>query len=291
MVGQDQEGLHQTDAEHNDQHHGHDPQDLADFAGDEGQGAEHEQGGDEGGGDAGQHLTDALDGGVHRRIAAFHARGDVLADDDGVVHEQTDADQQAHHGDHVDGDAHHGHDVERAHEGHRQAHGHPEAVPEAEEQPQHQEYGQQALGAVAQQHVETILDDGGHVLGQAQFHAARGLPAFALHEGAHRPVGVEHVLGLGLGDVEHGGAAAVEQDLGLVPFEAVADDGDFAQADAGAGLAGNDDQVAEFVHGLALIVETQQHVLVAAFQSADGRAHAVALHGGSDLGGRQAELA
>ena len=64
MMGQDPERLQQAHRDDQDEHHGHDAQDLSDLAGDEGQGAEHQQGGGEGGQDARQHLFDALDGGV-----------------------------------------------------------------------------------------------------------------------------------------------------------------------------------------------------------------------------------
>ena len=42
---------------------------------------------------------------MHGTFAFLQARGNVLGDDDGVIHQQADTDQQTDQGDHVDGHA------------------------------------------------------------------------------------------------------------------------------------------------------------------------------------------
>ena len=82
----------------------------------------------------------------------------AFTDDNGVVHHDTQHQDEAEQAQHVDGDIHCGHQEKRAHEGDRQANHHPECQFQAQEQGQDQKYQGGAQDQVLDHHVETAFE-------------------------------------------------------------------------------------------------------------------------------------
>ena len=139
--------------------------------------------------------------------------------------------------------------------------------------------------------MQPVAHHGRAVLGQHQLHTRGGTQVLCGDEIADRGEGPEDVLCTGLGDIEDGGALAVEQHLLLVAVEAVGNGGDLTEADGSAAGAGDHHQVLELGGGLALVIEAQQYVFLVALQLTGRAAYALPLHSGSNVGGRQSVAA
>ena len=275
MMGKNQEGFDETDRKHEDQHHRKHLEHPADVAGDECERTEHRAGRDEGRGDAGQDFASALDRGIQRSAAALEVARHVLADDDGIVHEQADRDQQSDHGDHVDRVAEEPHQVQAAEEGHRQSRHHPERETQAEEEPHRDEDENDALHAVAHEHPEPVAHHRCGVPAEHQGDSRCGAPAFFGNETLHRLRHPDDILLLRLAHLQPRRAHAVLDDAVLFVLEAVAHGGDVAEPDRSATFAREDHEVLELAHRATLVVETQQDVLFARLDGADGQVHAL----------------
>ena len=164
MTGQHQEALDQARNEHGHDHQGNGPDDLTDLA------RHHEE--RQEGGDACQrcrhHRRQHSSGAEFRRFGWAGARGalshGMLADHDGVVHDDADGHderEQAHHVDRLAGQHHYA-------EGGEQRDGNadrdPEGDPRAQEDEQHQHHQSQPARAVAEQHVDAVVDEFGRIV-------------------------------------------------------------------------------------------------------------------------------
>ena len=202
MRRQDQEALDQAAGDHGD-HHERDGGDyFADDAGDNQERGE--------GGYGRQRRTDHR--GRHAPGAAFRrrqglqagapARLGVFADDDGLVHHHADGHDEAEQADHIDRLAADEHDRHGGEEGNRNPRGDPERHPGAQENEQNQDDEDKAAETVAQQQVDTALDQvrGGQILLDLQVRRQGGpeFPEIGIDDrrlfervGAERPADVE----------------------------------------------------------------------------------------------------
>ena len=234
MVGQDEECLDQAERQGEDQDDRHELEDRPDIPPEEGERAEDGDGGEERGEHARGHLLRSRDRGLERREPRPAVAGDVLRDDDRVVHQQADRDEKRHHGDHVEGVAERRHAGEGPHEGDGEPRGDPERVAKPEEQPHHQEHEPEPLDAVSKQHGQPVADDGRHVAGDLEGHAGRRARPFHLDMAAQGVDDVEDVVALALLHGEEGGPLPVEEGPVLLALETIGDGGDVAEPDRGA---------------------------------------------------------
>ncbi len=164
VIGQDQEGFQPGEDQQGDHHHRNGNDELADEAGHEHQ--RHE--GDDGGHHRGRDRTDQFGGPAHRGLVGFHpllhVPGDVLADDDGIVHQHPEHHDESEHGDQVDGDP--GgieHEQSRGKDD-GQSPGSGEGHRGPQEQQQREEHQHQPHQAVVGQHAQAQTGVGGEVL-------------------------------------------------------------------------------------------------------------------------------
>ena len=113
---------------------------------------------------------------------------DVVADHDGVVHNDADRHQKREHREHVERLVGAVHDGPGSEHGERDAHRHPEGDLEIEKQCEHDKHDDQALHSIRDQHVEAVSDVDGLIGPDCQV-VARGefrIDHVLLHGGDHR---------------------------------------------------------------------------------------------------------
>ena len=248
--------------------------------------------GDDGPGDLLHAFYGCLPGG---QAFALHDALRVLHHHDGIVHQGTDDEDQAEHGQSVDAVSQGVHDAEGPHQRHGDGHRRDERGPPVlDEQPRHQNDQDQGHHQGGDHLPHGCDDELGRVIGDGIAHTGRK----ALLPGSQ--LGLDAVHGrqsIGIGAPVQGQAhtfLAVEGGTAGIAAGSQFHGGHVPQAyDPATVGIGADDDLAEFFRRLEapLHIELVGDVAVAAFgpQCARGRLHVLRLHGAPDLAGRDAE--
>jgi len=182
----------------------------------------------------------------------------VFADHNGIVHHNSECDEERKHGNHVEAYVHGAHEEEGAEEGDRNAEHDPEGQAQFKEKAEQNENQRQSHHAVLEQqahapaeHVGPVVPDGvlepvGHGFAQVFEHLeCGGLDG----ERGFLPDAVERNA--------HGGLAVVERKLvGLV--EVVADISDIFEPELGAIRRGDDRDAGEFAPEVAAVLDAHK---------------------------------
>ena len=291
VVRQDEKRLDQAERQGEDQDDRQDPEHRPDIPLEERERAEHGDRGEERGEHARRHLLRSGDRRLQRREPGVAMTGDVLRDHDRVIHQQADRDQQAHHGDHVEGVADGRHAGDGPHEGDGEPRRDPERVAKPEEQPHHQEREAESLEPVPKQHGQAVADDGGHVPGDREGHAGGRTGAFLVDVVPQGVDDVEDVVPLALLHGQEGGPLPVEEGPVLLAFEAVGDGGDVPEPDCRPASRPDDHEPLEVPGPPAFVVEPDEHRGFARLDGADGELQALRGHRVGEVPEAETELA
>lgn len=155
----------------------------------------------------------------------------------------------------------------------------PEGKAGAEEQGHHQAHQHQPRDAVAHQHLQAVLHNRGHVLGDFQLDIATTAGFFLVDkgfQGIHHPQGIVVAV---LVDLQNDGALAVEIHPFFFPFVGLGDGGNVAQRQHSAGLSAYNRQLGEGLQGTAFIHKPQLDVLAVGLDGAQGHVQVLAVDG------------
>ena len=234
------------------------------------------------------HFAGAVDGRLHRGLAATPVAVDVLAHHDGIVHQHAERHDEGEHGDHVEGAAVQDQNPQAAQQRHHQAHPHPERQPQVHEQPQAEEHQEQALQPVTAQQLQAASDNGRIVRPHAHGQPGRQLRRLLGDVPAH---GVGNDQGVFLAGPEqgnqHAGGAVEPPDARRID-ESVADPRHLVQRDHGAVRTRQQRQQGELQPGVALPGGAHHDVLRRRLDAASRQVEAAALHHLADFVERQA---
>ena len=194
MGRKDQLGLDQGEDQGADDHQADTTPDLPVDPGHHQHGDEGHDGGEDAEGDRNGDLLGPPDGAVDPESVPLRDGIDVFPDHDGIVDHDTDDDEEAEKGDHVDGDVHegHGHQPEGAEEGKGNAEADPDGQLQAEEEGQGKKNKDESAHAIAQEHGQAVLEEFGSVGPDLECNALGQGPVLFLHVGLG---GLGHVEG------------------------------------------------------------------------------------------------
>ena len=190
------------------------------------------------------------------RVTLSAFRVDVLADDNGIVDDESENDDQAEQRNHRYRDAQCAKHQEAAHERRGDADADPDCQFEIQHQDQEQEDERKTEGSVSEQQVDAFAQQLGFIPKLDDLDAGRG------RVGGQEPVDSlfdrEYVLGLGAGHSHENGRAVIVEIAQPLADEAVANGRDIGQCDLGAVGECPDNHRLECLAGLPLLIRPEQ---------------------------------
>ena len=246
------EGVQRGDAECHAHGHGELGVNHAHHAAVEGNGHIHGQGHQGGGNDSAGNLLHALDGGLLRgELLLLDDAHHVLHHHDGIVHQGADNQNEAEHGQHVDGVAQRVHNHESTQQGNRNGNGRNEGgAPVLQEQVGHQHHQQQGNHQGFDNFVHGGINGLGGVIAHAPFHAVREVRLNLAHGFLHLGHGGQSVGFVILVNNHAHVVLAVESAVAGVALGAQLHGGDVLELGHVAVLAALYNDVAELFHRL-----------------------------------------
>ena len=277
MVGQHQQRFDQGDHQHGDDDDRYRSEHLTDASWNEDQGHERR--------DRGQHGKDQrhLDPprAANRRGPARRAphplQMDVLGDDDGVVHDDSDGENEREQRYGVDADVERHHDGQGADARNREADGYPEGEPYLEKQGQRDQHQQQPQDPILEEDIGALRIGLGFVVPNGDAHAVRE-PGnrLLLNVRPNGPGDAHHLLVVRTRDLDE------DSRLSLVPHdqvrvrEAVAYPGHIAQTHDRAVAAAQEDDLFEVLLIVALADRPQPNLRLPGVDGAGGKVQGTA---------------
>ncbi len=255
---EDEEALDERDEEDGDDDQRDRLDELPHRSAHEDQRREGGDGGEDGEDDGDADLAGAVDGRREVRFSELALLVDVLADDDGVVHDDPQRQDEGEEGDHVDGDPKDRHQKERPEEGDGDAEHDPQGEADLEKEPQDDEDEDEADGGVLQKQVPAALEELARVVPGGDPHRRRQQLALSLHVIVDDARDLRRLLLADPEDLHHRRRLAVEGGRRVGLLEGVAHGGDVAEAHQGAVGLGEDDDVGVLRADVAPLLGAQQ---------------------------------